>query len=508
VSGELEFGEEDRTQALLQVWDLCLALLSTKVSPVTFNSFLSDTRPLSYMGNVVTLGVANPFAREWLESRAANAIRSALEFHLNTSGLQVKIVVMPRETSVPGAASGRKDASDAKKVLQPKLPLDEGEEAGAAEAVVAKPSTTPPRVTSKSSGSRSAAKGAMPTLPGLPLNDRFTFETFVVGRSNRLAFAGAMNVAERPGAVYNPLFLYGGSGLGKTHLLHAIAHAIKRTNPKMRVAYVSGEYFAQHYINALKEHATDEFRRQYREIDVWLVDDIQFIAGKEHTKEEFFHTFNVLYQSGRQVVIASERSPRDLNTMDERLRSRFQSGLIADIGPPDLETRIAILEMCRQREGAEVSDEVLHYIGSAIQSNIRALEGALTRLLAYSSVMGLPPTVELAQNVLGEYLIDKPIPARGLTPEAIIQAVADQFGVDAAEIVGTNRNKDVSLARHVAMYLCRELLPEQRARHIGAAFGRRDHTTFLYACQRIITLQEIDPELRQTILRLRRSLGR
>lgn len=510
MSGELEFGEEDRTQALLQVWELCLALLSTKVSAVTFNSFLSGTRPLSYIGKVVTLGVANPFAREWLESRAANAIRSALEFHLNTSGLQVKIVVLPREPRL-GDAGGRKEStSGAKALVQPRLPLEEGatEEALPIAAPIAS-SATPPRPTKRGAkGEPSTPRSAPFTLPGLPLNPRYTFDTFLVGRSNRLAYAGAKSVAEQPGTVYNPLFLYGGSGLGKTHLLHAIAQAIRQRYPKMRVAYVSGEYFAQHYINALKEHATDEFRRQYREIDVWLVDDIQFIAGKEHTKEEFFHTFNMLYQCGRQVVIASERSPRDLNTMDERLRSRFQSGLIADIAAPDLETRIAILQMCRQREQVDVNDEVLHYIGSAIQSNIRALEGALTRLIAYSSVMGIPPTVELAQNVLGEYLIDKPIPVRDLAPETIIRAVGKEMGVDYEEIVGPTRNKDVSLARQVAMYLCRELLPAQNARVIGAAFGGRDHTTLLYACQRIGKLIEIDDEMRKLVQKLRRCLGR
>ncbi len=519
MSGQLEFGEEDRSAAFKRVWELCLALLATKVSEVTFNSFLKTAQPLRYVGNVVTLGVANPFAREWLENKATNAIRSALEFHLDVQDLRVEFVVLRGESRRAGDSNPSKKAEVAAPragaASQPALPLD-------ADA----PEPEPPRPVTKSetpfrepaprppAAPRPAGRKAEPKptpaatpIPSLTLNERYTFDSFLIGRSNRLAHAGATSVAARPGEVYNPLFLYGGPGLGKTHLMQAIAHVIRRDAPTLRVAYVSGEFFAQHYITALREHATEDFRRQYRAIDVWLVDDVQFIAGKEHTKEEFFHTFNTLYQGGKQIVIASDRSPRELNTMDERLRSRFQSGLIADIGAPELETRIAILQQCRQRENVQVDDEVLEYIGSAIQSNIRALEGALTRLIAYSSIMNAPATAELAQSVLSEYFIDKPVRYRRVTVDEIVEAVARQFDITPAAIKGPNRNKDVSLGRQVAMYICRELLPEMNTTVTGEAFGGRDHATIVYACQRVKALRAVDGELSALITRLIKTLS-
>lgn len=535
MSGQLDFEEEDRSALLRRAWDLSLHLLATKVSNVTLETWIRPTQPLSYVGNVATLGVASPFAREWLEKKAANAIRSALEFHLDTTGLQVVFVVMSKEQRSSGTRKG--DVAARAAAVQTSLALDteeesEGEPARDAEAQTAdnfagkpveqttllprskseetSPPSSPPTVGRPPAGRKSKGEARKPepvTVPSLPLNDRYLFETFLVGRSNRLAHAGAMQVAARPGEVYNPLFLYGGPGLGKTHLMQGIAHSIRLLQPKLRIAYVSGEYFAQQYIAALRDHATEDFRRQYREVDVWLVDDIQFIAGKEHTKEEFFHTFNALYQSGKQIVIASDRSPRELNTMDERLKSRFQSGLIADIGAPELETRIAILQQCRQRENAQVADDVLEYIASAIQSNMRALEGALTRLIAYSSIMSQPATAELAQSVLSEYFIEKPIRQRKIAIEEIVQAVAEEFGLTPAAILGPNRNKDVSFARHVAMYLSRELLPEMNTTLTGAAFGGRDHATIVYACQRVRPMMDLDPELKALVSRLTRRLS-
>ncbi|HZO90618.1 MAG TPA: chromosomal replication initiator protein DnaA [Chthonomonadaceae bacterium] len=518
MSGQLEFGEEDRSATLRRAWELSLHLLASKVSKVTFESYVRPIQPLSYVGSRVTLGVASPFAREWLEKTAANAIRSALEFHLDTQNLEVQFVVLPRESqrSPEGGASAKKtDGQRAARSAQPALPLDAEAEAieTTADAVVSEPVaaavSASPVPTARPSGRRSEARrsqGVGP-IPSLALNDRYVFGNFVVGRSNRLAHAGAMAVASRPGSVYNPLFLYGGPGLGKTHLLQGIAHALRQSHPHLRVAYVSGEYFAQHYIASLREHATEDFRRSYREVDVWLVDDIQFIAGKEHTKEEFFYTFNSLYQSNKQIVIASDRSPRELNTMDERLRSRFQSGLIADIGAPELETRIAILERCRQRENAAVPDDVLIYIASAIQSNIRALEGALTKLLAYSSIMQAPVSPELAQSVLGEYFIEKPIRTRKVTIEEVVAEVAKRFGVTPEAIKGPSRNKDISLARQVAIYVCRDLLPEINTTVMGAAFGGRDHATIVYACQKLKLLLDADSELQNMVNSLIKSLS-
>jgi len=530
VSEQQKPGQEQDASTLRRAWELALHLLATKVSKVTFEGYIRPIQPLQYEGSVITLGVANPFAREWLEKKAVNPIRSALEFHLDTTGLQIRFVVLSRDAqrSLEAASSARKsEASASVDVLQPALPLDEDDAAPELVPTVtgslfAQPedASQPPAapslpVTIRASGGRASSKKTPPKrpaadeppIPSLPLNERYVFETFLIGRSNRLAHAGALAVAAQSGEVYNPLFLYGGPGLGKTHLLQAIAQALQRTRPELRVAYISGEYFAQHYIGALREHNTEAFRRQYREVDVWLVDDVQFIAGKEHTKEEFFHTFNTLYQTGKQIVLASDRSPRELNTMDERLRSRFQSGLIADIGAPDLETRIAILQQFRRREHITVADDVLEYIASAIQSNIRALEGALTKLIAYSSIMNAPVSAELAQGVLSEYFIEKPVRIKRVTVDDVVQAVAERFGTTVKEIKGPSRHKDISLARHVAMYLCRELLPGENIRIVGLAFGGRDHTTIIKACQKLRALMDFDPELEEMVRQLNKELS-
>ncbi len=517
MSGQLEFGEEDRSATLRRAWELSLHLLASKISTVTFQSFIVPIQPLTYEDNVVTLGVSSSFARDRLEHNHLNAIRSALEFHLDTTGLQIRFVFSNRDTK---SEASRK--SDAAANAQPSLPLDVDSEDDADTPVVSArvepvpepPSVLPrpaPRATTRkteSSGTAKRTQPALPDIPCMPLNDRFLFENFLGGgRSNRLAYASATAVAERPGDVYNPLFLYGGPGLGKTHLLHSIAHSIRRREPKTRIAYVSGEYFTQHYVSALGGRVTEEFRRQYRAVDVWLVDDIQFIAGKEQTKEEFFHTFSALYQTGKQIVLASDRSPRELNTMDERLRSRFQSGLIADISPPELETRIAFLRKCREREKVDVPDDVLVYIADAIQSNMRTLEGALTRLIAYCSVMNQMPTQEVAQGVLSEYFIGKPIRIRRITIDEIVEAVAEQFQTTAAQIKGPGRHKDIALARHIAMHLCRELMPELNTSITGAAFGGRDHATIVYACQRIRTLLQDDMELKALVSQMIKSLS-
>ncbi len=509
--GQLEFGEEDKKDALRRVWNLCLTLLETKVPVVTFQSFIRPIQPLQYEQDNITLGVASAYARDWLQRNATNAIRSALEFHLDTVGLQVVFIVTARD------AQRASDPNRPPRPTQHELPLDdevfpEEDILPPTKLIVSPVPTLAPKPnkstatgrTGRKTDSRSAQLEGLP-IPSLPLNDKYHFETFLVGRSNRLAHAGSMQVAANPGEIYNPLFLYGGPGLGKTHLLQAVAHTIRKNRPEARIAYVSGEYFAQHYISALREHDTETFRKQYRMVDVWVVDDIQFIAGKEHTKEEFFHTFNALYQSGKQIIFASDRSPRELNTMDERLRSRFQSGLIADIGAPDLETRIAILQKCRQRENANIPDEVLTYIASAIQSNIRALEGALTKLLAYSSIMNTPVHAELAQEVLSEYFIEKPVPSRRVTIGEIVNRVSELFGITREAILGPGRNKDVSQARQIAIYLCREILPELNTTSTGVAFGGRDHATVVYACQKVKAMRSIDPELDALITRLYRE---
>ena len=505
MSGQIDLGDEDRSAALRKAWDLCLNLLASKVSKVTLDSYIRSAQPIRYVGNTITLGVVSSFAREWLEKKYANQIRSALEFHLDAANLQVAFVVQPRDGAPSKPAPRRSPPKD--DPLQTALALDPDEDC---------PEDAPPSPAAGDvpSASRAASvKRAEPrpskndlATPCLPLNDGYMFETYLEGQSNRLAKVSAMAVAAKPGETYNPLFIYGGPGLGKSHLLQAIAQVIKRTRATLSVAYISGEYFTQRYYAAIRDHSTETFRRQYRGVDVWLVDDIQFIAGKDHTKEEFFHTFNALYQTGKQIVIASDRSPRELHALDERLRSRFQSGLIADINPPDINTRVAFLQRLRTSANALIPDDVLHYIADAIQSNMRTLEGALTRLVAYSSIMNAPVTAELAQGVLGEYFIAKPIRSRKVTIDEVIAAVSQRFGTTPAVVKGPARNKDIALARHVAMHLCRELLPEINTVHLGAAFGGRDHTTVLHACQRVRAMLGLDAELKALVTEMSSEL--
>jgi chromosomal replication initiator protein len=331
------------------------------------------------------------------------------------------------------------------------------------------------------------------------LNARYTFDSFVVGTGNRLAHAAALAVAENPARAYNPLFLYGGVGLGKTHLLHAVGLAC--IGAGLRARYVSSEEFTNDLINAIRTHTTDTFREHYRRIEVLLIDDIQFIAGKESTQEEFFHTFNALHGQEKQLVISSDRPPKALVTLEERLRSRFEWGLIADIQPPDFETRMAILRSKAERAGRSVEPEFLELIARRVQSNIRELEGALTRLLAFSDLGGLPMARELVESTL----TDLQTRTTAMTPDRIITAVADQFGVDEDRLLSTDRSRQVALPRQVAMYLIRQGTDASLPK-IGEVLGGRDHTTVMYGLDKITGLLETDENLRRQVAAIRESL--
>jgi chromosomal replication initiator protein len=483
---QLQFGDDERSIALRRAWDRALAILSGKVNKATFESYIKPVRPLAFEQGEAVLGVASPFAREWLDKRYALLISSVLT-SIYSVDVAVRFQVIapadiePVEWKVPavldtiGEAAGR----------------------GVDDAKTAR---------SAARSNRSAGEG----FCSLPLNSKYTFDNFIIGNSNRLAQASAEAVAGSPGAVYNPLFVYGPPGLGKTHLLHAIGHAASQSSSASRVAYIDGENFTYHYVTSLRERKTEEFRRYYRSVDVWLVDDIQFIAGAERTKEEFFHTFNALYQSGKQIVISSDRSPRELRTMDERLRSRFECGLVADIASPDLETRMAILQRRADAEDWHVSREVVYYIANAIRSNVRALEGALTKLVACSSVMKCPISIELAQNVLGDYLIERPGAgrmAKGMTFETILAAVADHFRIPVEVLVGERRDQSTALARQVAMLLCREMTGSALS-HIGSAFGGRDHTTIQRGIAKVERLLKEDSQLTESLDSVRETLYR
>jgi chromosomal replication initiator protein len=411
-------------------------VLEDQVNKPSFESWIKTAHPVRMQGNVAVIGTCSQFAKHWLETKHAEAIREILEDHL---GFEVKLRVEIIEREEPPMMSEKLP-----KTPKPQTKLDD-------DSVFQ------------------------------PLNDKYSFDNFVVGPTNRLAHACAAAVAEEPGRTYNPLFIYGGAGLGKTHLMHAVGLMAMCARPDMRVVYVSGEQFTYHYITSLREHRTAEFRRRYRNVDLWLVDDIQFLAGKERTEEEFFHTYNAIYETGKQIVLTSDRPPKDLE-LDGRLRSRFECGMLADISPPDLETRMAILQTKAETECMSLTNDVILYIARLITCNIRQLEGALIKLHAYASLMKTEVTPSLAEEVLGRYFVDNAPPV--VDVRKIVEEVAKRFGVEPSEIKGKCRSKDIVAPRQLAMYLTR-ILTDTSLPAIGKAFGGKDHSTVLHACRRV-----------------------
>jgi chromosomal replication initiator protein len=458
LAKQLQLGEDDVSLALGRAWDATRDALAERVTKPSFESWIKPIVPLSFEDGVAILGTPSRFAKHWLEGKHLDDIRSLLEDQL---GQGVRIVLRHTGDEKPSPLS------------EPLPPIRQRSEKASEDPI------------------------------SIPLNARYNFESFVVGPSNRLAQATAMAISELPGQTYNPFFLYGMAGLGKTHLMHAIGLAIQQYRPELRVAYVRGETFTYQYVTALREHKISEFRRRYRNVDVWLVDDVQFLVGKERTEEEFFHTYNSLYDGGKQVVLTSDRAPKDLE-LDTRLLSRFECGMVADIVPPDLETRIAILHEKAARENMRLSDDVAMYVAKIIRHNIRQLEGALIKLHAYSALMKSPITVDLAREVLGSYFIeaDKALP---LDPRLVQLAVSRKFRISVDELTGSKRSQDIVRARQVAMYLSRELTSASLP-SIGKAFGGKDHTTVLHSVQKVTKLLESDEQLKGIITELSAEL--
>jgi len=433
----------------------------------SFDTWVRDTRPVAFNNGTITIGVRNAYARDWLESRLADTVNRLL-INLLNSNVAVHFVVTqgddnelqpdrPSTTALTALSRpGLDDPAEAQ--TGPRDSFDPSTTAMPLGAVEHNPAQARPRNAS--------------------LNPRYTFETYVVGSGNRLAHAACLAVAEKPARAYNPLFVYGGVGLGKTHLLHAVANACHARG--LTVLYVSSEEFTNDMINAIRTHTTQAFREKYRSADVLLVDDIQFIAGKESTQEEFFHTFNTLHGQDKQIIVSSDRPPKSLVTLEERLRSRFEWGLTADIQPPDIETRLAILRSKAERAGRQVSDEILETIAKRVQSNIRELEGALNRVIAFADLSGTPLTSSLVDVALADLL-----PQRGdVEPEKVVTQVAEFYRLSIDRLLSRDRSRDVALPRQVAMYLLREdakaSLPQ-----IGEVLGGRDHTTVMYAIDKI-----------------------
>lgn len=336
------------------------------------------------------------------------------------------------------------------------------------------------------------------------LNTRYTFDTFVVGKNNEIAQAASIAVAENPGATYNPLFLYGGAGLGKTHLMHSIAHHIINTRPDLKVLYVNSERFTNELIDDLRERRTDNFRQKYRNIDVFLIDDIQFIIGKDRTQEEFFHTFNSLYEDNKQIIISSDKPPRDMKILDERFRSRFEWGLTADIQPPDYETRMAILNKRAELENMQIDISIMEYVASNISSNIRELEGALNKICVFARLRNMPITLELAEEALKDLI--NPMGEREITPELIVDIVCEHFNISKGDITSKKKSHEIAHPRQIAMYLSKELT-DKSLKSIASSLGKRDHTTVIHGYNKIKSDLTTDPVLQNTINVLKKKIN-
>ncbi len=440
-----------------QAWQATLGQLQMDMSKASYDTWVKNSQFIGADNGKFTIGVQNTYARDWLDNRLTTTINQVLSGILN-SPQEVNFVVLQKKSEFN---------------LEP----DEICEVPTLEEVCLPPQ---PRSTSK-------------------FNSKYTFDNYVVGSGNRLAHAAAMAVADNPAHAYNPLFLYGGVGLGKTHLLHAIGNQCQK-NGKAAM-YVTSEEFTNDLIQSIRTHTTPEFRNKYRNIDILLIDDIQFIAGKESTQEEFFHTFNSLHSQEKQIVICSDRSPKSLLTLEERLRSRFEWGLIADIQAPDLETRQAILRSKAGNSGRIVPMDILEIIAKKFQSNIRELEGALNRILAFSDLSGLPINTSLVNSALADLLPQ----STHVEPNQIVNSVASVFNISRDRMLSKERSANIALPRQLAMYIMREdtglSLPQ-----IGNEFGGRDHTTVMYACEKMSSLLSRDDKLRNQAVRVRELL--
>ncbi|MCT2535520.1 chromosomal replication initiator protein DnaA [Aquibacillus koreensis] len=442
-----------------ELWTSTLQTIQDKISKPSYDTWLKNTIADSIENDTLIVSAPNEFARDWLESRYTDLISDAL-FEVTGAKLRTKFVIPEIENTVDDVKPAVKKVNDVKQ-------QDNGES------------------------------------PKSMLNAKYTFDTFVIGSGNRFAHAASLAVAEAPAKAYNPLFIYGGVGLGKTHLMHAIGHYVLDHNPNAKVVYLSSEKFTNEFINSIRDNKAVNFRNKYRNVDVLLIDDIQFLAGKEQTQEEFFHTFNTLHEESKQIVISSDRPPKEIPTLEDRLRSRFEWGLITDITPPDLETRIAILRKKAKAEGLDIPNEVMLYIANQIDTNIRELEGALIRVVAYSSLINTDVDASLAAEALKDIIpSSKP---RVITIQGIQEVIGEKYNVKLEEFVAKKRTKSIAFPRQIAMYLSRELTDFSLPK-IGEEFGGRDHTTVIHAHEKISKMISTDQLLQKEIEEIKERL--
>lgn len=433
------------------LWNNVLASIEKKISKPSYDTWLKSTKAHSLQGDMLIITAPNEFARDWLEQRYSPLISGTLT-EITGEELAVKFIIPQNKSDdeplLPNPAKKEKQEDE-----QPELSFN-------------------------------------------MLNQKNTFDTFVIGSGNRFAHAASLAVAEAPAKAYNPLFIYGGVGLGKTHLMHAIGHYVLEHNPSAKVVYLSSEKFTNEFINSIRDNKAIDFRNKYRKVDVLLIDDIQFLAGKESTQEEFFHTFNTLHEENKQIVISSDRPPKEIPTLEDRLRSRFEWGLITDITPPDLETRIAILRKKAKADGLDIPNEAMLYIANQIDSNIRELEGALIRVVAYSSLINKDINADLAAEALKDIIpSSKP---KVITIHDIQKVVGEFYHIKLEDFSAKKRTKSIAFPRQIAMYLSRELTDFSLPK-IGEEFGGRDHTTVIHAHEKISKLLHSDPQFQKQL---------
>lgn len=455
---------------MTDIWNEALKGLQPRLGAETYDLWLRPLTVAAQDGNRLKLRAPSLFMKEWFENHYREAVLDEI-FDRTATRYEIELEVDPSAVV---------------------------ETTPEAHAEVSAPSPTVPQP--------DIVVSATIAPPPVGLSERYRFDSFIKGASNELAASAATAVAEEPGRRFNPLFIYGGVGLGKTHLLHAVGHQLYETRPWMRIVYLSAERFMNEFISAVRYNQFDQFRRRYREdCDVLLIDDIQFIAGRDRTMDEFFHVFNSLYEVGKQIMVTADRTPSDMQGMEERITSRLNWGLVADIKPPDLETRVAILRQKAERERIGIPNDVAVYLATLVRSNVRELEGALIRVATFADLKGVPITERFVRDVLGEAKQEQH--KAPITVETVLKTVASHYSVRIADLKGPRRHKGISRPRMIAMYLARELtgasFPE-----IGLRFGGKDHSTVINACKRITSIQEEDPETRATLVSLRGQLTR
>ncbi len=492
-----------------QIWQAALSDLERTVKPASFQTFIKNTSALAQDGETFTIAASTTFAKEWLDTRLRGQIEATLGHILGqrpTLEVVVEGIAEPAAPKARGKKGPRAPGVVQAPLIDPPEPRPEAarpRNANGHHDAEDHPPTLAPSLRERGRGRRAAAQAQSLRYPGgepWRADDRWTFASFIVGPSNRFAHAAAKAVADAPATTYNPLFIHGGVGLGKTHLLHAIAAACDEQG--LSVLYVTCEQFTNDIIDAIQRRQTDEFRAAYRSADVLLVDDIQFLAGKESTQEEFFHTFNHLHGARRQIVISSDRPPRAIATLEQRLTSRFEWGLIVDVQPPDLETRTAILRDRARAIQPPVPAEVLDLLAQRVQRNVRELEGALTTVVAYARLNDLPLTLETAAKALSDVTAGRP---RNLQPAEVLAAVARHYAVEPKLLRGKQRDREIVVPRQVAMYLMREETAASLL-EIGRELGGRDHSTVLHGWEKIKTEVEADDQLRRDVLTIRERL--